>query len=533
MIATGPHDPRVGPSEHTTGIPVTRRGLFCVSLAGDAVAVFFAYGLAFTARFDWLVVGGPRTPLAPDWSLLVALGATLLSFLAFGLYKREAYLLRTLHVWTVAKATFAAFVVTAVVVYLAKSPAVEQSRFVVVSTFLTVFVLDVVVRIFAITPVFFRWLRREQGHTLVIAGPAQSQAIARRLEALRGFSRVHVVEPEGPNDGHVAVAALVEGLAGGRGGRLAGDGSAGTGRREHAGPGGRIENVFIETSSLSARRTLELVRTARSAGAEVYLSSPLLSPLDGSRLLSELFEMPVVRVRRSPDERRVRPAKRVFDVAGAALALVVLAPLFGAIALAVKLTSRGPVFYRQERVGLRGRRFHLYKFRSMVLHDDHDLHREYVCRLIAGELVCRPADDTEGGEEDGLGGGPPAARIDDAEPLLKLTDDYRVTPVGRVLRKFSLDELPQFWNVLLGDMSLVGPRPALGYEVEVYEDWHRERLSAMPGLSGLWQVSGRSRVGFDEMVLEDVLYSYDQSVLTDVGICLRTIPVVLFGRGAA
>ncbi|HMK91785.1 MAG TPA: sugar transferase, partial [Thermoleophilia bacterium] len=350
---------------------MTRRGLVLISLTVDTFAILVAYGLAFVARFDWLVIGGSRQALAPDWSLAVVVAATLLSFLTFGLYRREAYLLRTLHVWTIAKATFVAFVFTAVVVYLAKSPAVEQSRFVVVGTFAVVFVLVVVGRVFVITPAFYRRLHSERGQTLVIAGPAQSHAIARRLEALRGFSRVRVVEPEGPNDGHVAVAALAEGMARKPEGRA---------RDEAA-----IESLFIDSSSLSARRTLELVRTARAGGVEVYVLSPLLSPLDGSRLLTELFEMPVAHVRRSPGERQVRPSKRVFDVAGAALALVLLAPLFGIVALAVKLSSRGPVFYRQERIGLRGRRFDLYKFRSMVLHDDHDLHREYVCRLIAGE----------------------------------------------------------------------------------------------------------------------------------------------------
>ncbi len=115
----------------------------------------------------------------------------------------------------------------------------------------------------------------------------------------------------------------------------------------------------------------------------------------------------------------------------------------------------------------------------------------------------------------------------------KIADHPRTTRVGAVLRKYSLDELPQFWNVLVGDMSLVGPRPALPYEVERYQDWHRRRLASLPGLSGLWQVTGRSRVGFDEMVLEDVLYASNQSLLTDIGICLRTIPVVLLGRGGA
>jgi lipopolysaccharide/colanic/teichoic acid biosynthesis glycosyltransferase len=122
---------------------------------------------------------------------------------------------------------------------------------------------------------------------------------------------------------------------------------------------------------------------------------------------------------------------------------------------------------------------------------------------------------------------------EDGREVLKLADDPRVTRVGSYLRKFSLDELPQLFNVLKGDMSLVGPRPPLEYEVTAYRDWHRRRLLVTPGMTGLWQVMGRSRVSFDEMVFEDVMYSYNQSLLTDAGIMLRTIPVVLTARGAA
>ena len=118
-------------------------------------------------------------------------------------------------------------------------------------------------------------------------------------------------------------------------------------------------------------------------------------------------------------------------------------------------------------------------------------------------------------------------------PVLKLADDERVTRAGRVLRKWSLDELPQLWNVLKGDMSIVGPRPALEYEVAAYKPWHRRRLEMQPGVSGLWQIAGRSRVGFDEMVFQDIIYGYNQSLLTDVAICLRTVPAVLTARGAA
>jgi lipopolysaccharide/colanic/teichoic acid biosynthesis glycosyltransferase len=219
-----------------------------------------------------------------------------------------------------------------------------------------------------------------------------------------------------------------------------------------------------------------------------------------------------MRVRHDPERDRLSPLKRGFDVVASAAALVLLSPLLLGIALAVKLDSRGPVLFRQQRIGMRGRPFGFLKFRSMVAGNDPARHREYVERLIEG---CAETHECDDGDE-----------------IYKLADDERVTRVGRFLRRYSLDELPQLINVLKGEMSIVGPRPALDYEVEAYGDWHRLRLMAVPGISGVWQVAGRSRVSFDEMVFQDVMYAYNQSLLTDLSICLRTIPVVLQGRGA-
>jgi lipopolysaccharide/colanic/teichoic acid biosynthesis glycosyltransferase len=251
---------------------------------------------------------------------------------------------------------------------------------------------------------------------------------------------------------------------------------------------------------------------ARARGASVYVVGRLVGPLDSSGLLLRLFRLPVMRVHHDPASGEPTGLKRAFDVCASALALIALSPLLALIAVAVKLDSRGPVLFRQERVVARGRTFAFLKFRTMAAGNDPAPHRDYVRRLIEGEEVA-------GVDERG-------------EPVLKLAADPRVTRVGRLLRKYSLDELPQLWNVLRGDMSIVGPRPALSYEVAAYKDWHRRRLEAVPGLSGLWQVAGRSRVTFDEMVFQDVVYTCNQSLFTDLTICLRTVPAVLTGKGA-
>jgi lipopolysaccharide/colanic/teichoic acid biosynthesis glycosyltransferase len=204
--------------------------------------------------------------------------------------------------------------------------------------------------------------------------------------------------------------------------------------------------------------------------------------------------------------------KRALDVAGSLALLIVLAPVLLVIAVLLKLTSHGPVLFRQTRVGEREQPFTMLKFRTMRANADKALHVEYVTKFIRASAQLHPAG---------------------RRALCKLTKDPRVTPIGRVLRKTSLDELPQLWNVLRGEMSLVGPRPPLPYEVEHYRLWHRRRVAeARPGLTGLWQVVRRRRTTFDEMVRLDLRYVMTCSLSTDIRILLATPRAVLSGKGA-
>jgi exopolysaccharide biosynthesis polyprenyl glycosylphosphotransferase len=218
--------------------------------------------------------------------------------------------------------------------------------------------------------------------------------------------------------------------------------------------------------------------------------------------------------RRDDGRRLFSVIKRVMDTIGSALALFFLSPLLLLIAIAIKLTSKGPVFFRQKRVGQYGEQFVFLKFRSMYVNNDASEHKAYVKQLIAGSAKSQPSN--------GNGNG-----------VYKLTKDSRITRIGSFLRKTSLDELPQFLNVLKGEMSLVGPRPAIAYEVEAYDIWHRRRvLEAKPGITGLWQVNGRSRIKFDDMVRLDLRYAKTWSPWMDLKILMRTPVVVVFGDGA-
>jgi lipopolysaccharide/colanic/teichoic acid biosynthesis glycosyltransferase len=210
------------------------------------------------------------------------------------------------------------------------------------------------------------------------------------------------------------------------------------------------------------------------------------------------------------DMRTMRPAiiKRALDLSVSLAALAVLWPLFLAIAIAIKLTSSGPVLFRQKRIGQFGEEFTFLKFRSMYANNDPTIHKEYIKSLIAKQL-------------------------DGSQVGYKMTNDPRITPLGRFLRRSSFDELPQFINVIRGEMSLVGPRPPIRYEFENYSLWHRRRiLEAKPGITGIWQVHGRSRTTFDEMVRMDLRYIRNQSLWLDVKILFRTPVAMVSGNGA-
>ncbi len=218
--------------------------------------------------------------------------------------------------------------------------------------------------------------------------------------------------------------------------------------------------------------------------------------------------------KRQKANRVGRAMKRMIDVVGTLFLLLLLSPVFLIIAAAIKLTSRGPVLFRQKRIGEHGTPFTFLKFRSMYVNNDSSEHREYVRQLIEGRAEKKSANGN------GIG-------------VFKLTNDPRITPVGKFLRRSSLDELPQLINVLRGEMSLVGPRPPVPYEVEAYATWHRRRLlEAKPGITGLWQVYGRSRVEFDDMVRLDLRYARNCSPLLDLKILLQTPKAVIGGDGA-
>jgi exopolysaccharide biosynthesis polyprenyl glycosylphosphotransferase len=237
-------------------------------------------------------------------------------------------------------------------------------------------------------------------------------------------------------------------------------------------------------------------------GVEAWLVADFVKTSIARATVDDFYGKPVLVFRTTPDTSWQLVCKRVLDIVGAAAGLLVLGPLVMLpAAIAIKLGSPGPVLFRQKRSGLHGRLFTMLKFRSMVTNAE----------MLRSELEI--FNEVTG-------------------PVFKIKDDPRVTPIGRFMRRTSIDELPQLWNVLMGDMSLVGPRPPIPTEVEKYDPWHRRRLSMKPGLTCLWQIGGRSNVSFDQWMKLDLQYIDNWSLWLDLKIILRTIPVVFGGRGA-
>jgi exopolysaccharide biosynthesis polyprenyl glycosylphosphotransferase len=262
-----------------------------------------------------------------------------------------------------------------------------------------------------------------------------------------------------------------------------------------------VDAVFFGTSLDVTARHERTIWKLEEVGKTVHLRGDAVGVMLSRTLVGEFEGVPLLTLSSTPADPVLLGVKRAIDVVASLAGIVVLSPVLAATAAAVKLTSPGPLLFAQERVGLHGRRFHMLKFRSMF----QDAERRKQDLLAQNEM-------------DG--------------PVFKIKNDPRITPVGRWIRKFSVDELPQLFNVLRGEMSLVGPRPPLPNEVDEYQRWHRRRLSMKPGLTCLWQVSGRNDIDFEQWMRLDMEYIDNWSLFLDMKILFRTIPVVVFAKGA-
>ena len=263
----------------------------------------------------------------------------------------------------------------------------------------------------------------------------------------------------------------------------------------------QVDSIILTLPWAVRDKIVGLVDDAEQAGVQVRIVPDLFQMSLNRVDMASLGGIPLIGVRGPRLRGWAQQFKRIMDISLAGLLMVLCSPIMAAIALAIRIETRGPVLFRQSRLGRDGKPFTCLKFRSMIPDAEN---------LQAG---LKSQNEATG-------------------PIFKMRDDPRITRVGRLIRRLSFDELPQLYNVLVGDMSLVGPRPPMPSEVESYADWHRRRLDIAPGLTGLWQVSGRSNLTFDEMVMLDLFYAEHWSLLLDLKILLRTVPSVLLGTGA-
>ncbi len=475
-----------------------RRSRFLGSLAlvHDAAVTALAFFLAYWVRVHLLqhiVPWRQLTPLAPVtayWALLLATAAgwPLIGYV-LGLYRDFEISTPIRLIANVIKLVAAGLLITYAGLHLAKSEIVSRSLVLIIG------LLDLV--LLAIGRWLFfagtAWVRDRLGcfHSVLIVGTGpKARALAGVVEEgdAMGFRLVGFVDPNPGNPQRLTTSMADYPV-------ISPHELAATLRR-HV-----IDEVIFAVEVEELGRLQPLMRDCAREGVDTRVHLEFAPDAFSRVYLERLRGVPLLSFGATPESHLLLFAKRLFDLVVSGLALIVLSPALLAIALLVKLTSPGPVLYRQVRSGLNGRRFTLFKFRSMVANADELRPHLMLLNELSG-------------------------------PVFKISQDPRRTPAGRWLRRFSLDELPQLWNVFRGEMSFVGPRPALPEEVDQYEAWQRRRLRMRPGLTCTWVLEGRNSVDFERLIQLDLSYIDNWSLWLDLKISLKTIPLVLMGKGA-
>ena len=441
---------------------------------------------------------------------VVLLVANVFFFRLNDLYKRHIVVTRYQQLVRLARSMLMATAITAILIAFVSFRYLRAEGLeLVLTAFALALVLFVVLRVLPAKSVFYFLAQRNiyRSNLLIVGGGAAARHVDQSLQSddIQGFNIVGFVDDGGTCDAGPPLpfigclqelASVVERT--------------------------RADEILIAVDDTRYERLVHVVERCLATGKVVRIYSRLLDVIARKLNVEFYSAVPVIMLSQQSRRGRYPRVKRLLDIALASFGLVVLSPVFLAIAIGIWLSSKGPIFFRQERIGKGGVPFNFFKFRSMHVNTDDSLHKNYVAQFIASGAgsaagAAAVADAAEGGE-----------RIQ----IFKIENDPRIFPFGRFIRKASLDEFPQLYNVLRGEMSLVGPRPCLRYEWECYEEWHRRRLQDLPGCTGLWQALGRSTVTFDEMVVLDLYYLSNVSLWLDLKIVLHTLPVILFGRGA-
>lgn len=464
----------------------------------SAILVSFGIALSFHADLVRILGEGLIPPRGLQLLFLIFYSAvTLLIFQYYNLYRIDIALSVVEQVARILQAVVYSVIGLAICSFFLKSNIVIDSRLVILYYSIAAFGLIVILRVAVFRPLYL-WATRNALITvpmlIVGAGRTARQLAAHiAVENPYGFKIIGFADDLLPRGAHVFQDKHVVGKI-----RDIPDLV-----RAHG-----VKEILVSIDGVSHQDLLEVLDICYEATSRVKLASPLYGIVSEKMFTERFGDIPVIDVIHGEEDLGRKIVKRLVDVTLTTAGLLLLFPLFAAIAIAIRLDSPGPIIYSQVRNGKNGRPFKFYKFRSMLVGSDADHERrQKAVGFIKG--------DSEGAESKGK----------------KIVNESRVTRVGRFIRRTSLDELPQLFNVLKGDMSLVGPRPCLPYEWEHYDAWHRRRLSVTPGCTGVWQVSGRNEVSFEDMVVLDLYYIQNWSPLLDFQILLKTIPVMALGKG--
>ncbi|MCA9752433.1 MAG: sugar transferase [Gemmatimonadetes bacterium] len=476
-----------------------------VAMALDAVALFGGFLAGHWVRFSTGLFQGPPEFLRLEHlsTLVLLLPLWIVIHGVNGLYRPRVMETLLDQAAGVIKAVSLGCLVVLALGFLTRTDYFFEKRLVLLFAFAFTLLLELLGRFFLLRALWLRRIagaRRRQRIVIVGAGVEGTRFLTRvRTNGALNYEVVAFVDDDeekvGTSVGDVKVVGVVDTLP-------------------EVVRSFQADQVFVAIPSLGQEGTLAMMSRCMRAGLPVRLVSDILHLIVADTAVETIDGVPTYDIRSEGAPQLGLLIKRLFDLSVASLLMLLFFPLFLFIALLIKIFSPGPVLFRQVRAGQFGREFTMCKFRTMKLETDDSIHREYATNFIAG----KPLDFED--------------QKKDKSQVFKMTKDPRITPVGAILRRTSLDELPQLLNVLKGDMSIVGPRPPIFYELNHYKEWHKKRLRAKPGLTGLWQVSGRSTVPFDEMVLLDLYYIDHWSLKTDLEILFRTIPVVFSGEGA-
>ena len=474
------------------------------TMALDAVTLFAGFLAAHWMRFGTGLFPGPQASIRPEHltTLLLFLPIWILVWGINGLYRPRVFGTILDQGAGVLKSVTLACLLMLALGFVTRTNYFFEKRLVLGFAWLFTTFFALSIRLFVIRAAYQRHIEggKRRQRIIVVGAGLEGKRFLNRIESNPAINYQVVAfldddpSKHGEMVGGIPVAGAVDDLAE-------------VSRASHA------DQVFLAIPSLGQEGTLAMMSRCMTAQLPVRLVNDILHLIVADTKVETIDGVPTYDIRAENAPQFGLFMKRMFDFMVAGSLLFLFFPLFLFIALLIKIFSPGPVLFKQVRAGQNGREFTMCKFRTMRLQTDDSLHREYATNFIRGRQL--EFSDTRRKER-----------------VFKMTTDPRITPVGAVLRRTSLDELPQLFNVLLGDMSLVGPRPPMFYELNHYMEWHKKRLKAKPGLTGLWQVSGRSKVPFDEMVLLDLYYIDHWSLKTDMEILFRTVPVVLFGEGA-